>query len=673
MALVSAAPLPSQAQFWGSHIIPAAPAWQVGSDFAINFASGPSGQCYIPGVGYVPLSYIFSCTRAQTVPSYVTNADGTLTSCLSNSIRIGVGVGILIEESRTNLALSSGDQTNAAWTTLTSGAGTISVTGGSPVLAPDGVGSPALVTINRSALTDDAQLLQTFTGTAAAYSGGFYIMANADSEIGKQLTVGLFNGTNYTSSLVILTGGWQRVYQSATLAASASCAMFIGYRNGDTASTGSVAFLTCCAQAELGAGISSYIPTTNALVTRNADVIPINGLLLSLLQNATALTQFARVINVESTVGGGRIGATFNTGSGSAMCFINSSNAIAGFNHTTVFTPVALGGLTQFVGYPVNTVSSFSPSGISLVANGGIESTQALTMPTVTSAFLGSAGGASSFLNGYLQRLIFWNSQLGSTQRIALSQTYNTISATVGGQATNYYVPTELQPVSPVLVQYCHGAGEDQNAWTTDALKRPIREALLAQGYILSGSIAAGENWGNQAGLDSYTSQVTDAQARFGIQKLLIFSQSMGGLAGLLNVGNASFPAGMLKGIYLIYPACNLSWCYNDNASFKPEITTAYNIASDGSNYAAQTAGHDPVLLSGSAFTGIRMRFTSSFADMTVNKTANALQMQALVAAYATESDLLNTIGPHGDPSNFMPPANFIPLDMVKFFNRCLS
>src|SRR4029450_7617101 len=55
-----------------------------------------------------------SITRAST--GYVTNSDGTLTSFGTNTLRIGNGTGLLVEDARTNLVLRSRDLTNASGT-----------------------------------------------------------------------------------------------------------------------------------------------------------------------------------------------------------------------------------------------------------------------------------------------------------------------------------------------------------------------------------------------------------------------------------------------------------------------------------------------------------------------------------------------------------------------------
>jgi hypothetical protein len=248
----------------------------------------------------------FSVTRAQTGLRFVDNLDGTVTPFAANTLRIAPGKGLLIEQPYTNLLLQSADLSNAAWSNSLTGSGTLSITGAAGV-APDGTNTASLVTVNRSAVTDQAQRFQSFSGTAVAYGGGFYVKANSNADIGKTITVGLWNGTttNFPATIV-LTGGWQRAPNSATLAASGTCNVSIGYSANDNAGTGQVNFQVWGGQANIGAGLLSYVPTTTAPVAVAGDVITANGIALTTLQS-TAATIFARVWGAQSNVAGDRI------------------------------------------------------------------------------------------------------------------------------------------------------------------------------------------------------------------------------------------------------------------------------------------------------------------------------------------------------------------------------
>lgn len=603
-----------------------------------------------------------SVTRAQTVSSFVDNPDGTVTAFAANTPRIAQGVGLLIEEARTNLLLQSDNLANAAWSLLQAGSGTASITANAGT-APDGTNSAALLTLGRSATTDVALINQTFTATATFYSGSVYVKAATNADIGNSISIQFSQfgggGTPVGSNIrAILTGAWQRITVSAVLAATPNYQLFIGYNLNDGVSTGATNILVWRGQSELGIVPTSGIPTTTAPVTRNADVITMTGPILTAYK-AAAVTQYVKTTNVANFFAGGApqlvafspAGQTaYYTAANQTTMYIGSGpNA----ESATVGNSVTIGDSSLLTSGPIITVSSYSASGDSIVSNGGTETTSARVMPSPTSVSLGNQGGAF-FLNGYISRLALWNSQLASATRIALSQTFNLTTPTVGGQAAQYLVPTA--PLNGKLIMYVHGAGDTLLWLNTNAIG--TREALLRQGYILAGSAAAGDNWGNQAGLDSYTALYNDILTRFpSVSKIMMYAGSMGGMCSLLTIGNNTFP---VKAWYGVFPVTNLAAEYA--LSFTAAINTAYNIPGGGS-YATQTAGHDPNLLSGSLYT-LPMRFTASPSDTTVPKTQNTDLEAAKVAATTPEHFVLTSFGAHGDASNFMPS------DVVSFFGR---
>jgi hypothetical protein len=85
-----------------------------GSAFDMNFATNQYSVASLSNL---------TVTRAQTVPSYVDNPDGTVTSFAANTLRIAPGKGLLIEGASTNLAHQSADLSNAAWSTFANGTG----------------------------------------------------------------------------------------------------------------------------------------------------------------------------------------------------------------------------------------------------------------------------------------------------------------------------------------------------------------------------------------------------------------------------------------------------------------------------------------------------------------------------------------------------------------------
>ena len=225
-----------------------------------------------------------------------------------------------------------------------------------------------------------------------------------------------------------------------------------------------------------------------------------------------------------------------------------------------------------------------------------------------------------------------------------------TVNSTAGGQAIKILIPDNY--ISSAVV-YHHGSGENAASLTGDVLKADVVTRLLADGYLLASSDAAGNNWGNQAGLDAYSALQDYLVANYAPTKTAIFSQSMGGLTGLLTAANG------LPGLcawFGIYPVCSLSSMFALNAgTYAAAIRTAYGIAANGSDYSTKTAGHDPVLVSPSLFTFLPMRFWASPDDTVVEKTTNSDAMKTNVTESKAESEVIICSGDHGDQSHFSP------------------
>lgn len=212
-------------------------------------------------------------------------------------------------------------------------------------------------------------------------------------------------------------------------------------------------------------------------------------------------------------------------------------------------------------------------------------------------------------------------------------------------------------------VHYHHGAGETYTAVLADSLKAGVVDALLAAGYVVAGSTAGGENWGNQSGMDAYYRLHCYALLNYRVRGVLALSQSMGGLTGLLCLRDQRVP---YKGWYGIYPVCSLADMFAANAgTYAGPIRSAHGIASDGSDYAAKTAGHDPLTYTAADFPAVGIRLTASYSDTVVSRAANGDALASLLSATAAECSVVAASGNHGDSSHFLPS------DTVDFFDRC--
>ena len=227
---------------------------------------------------------------------------------------------------------------------------------------------------------------------------------------------------------------------------------------------------------------------------------------------------------------------------------------------------------------------------------------------------------------------------------------FTTVDTTAGGYTVKILIPDNY--VSSAVV-YHHGVGENAGSLTSDTLKAGVVDRLLTDGYLLASSSAAGDNWGNQAGLDAYTALQAYLVTNYAPAKTAIFSQSMGGCTGLLTAANGF--AGLCAW-FGIYPVCNLANMFGGNSgTYASSIRSAFGIAGDGSDYASKTSGFDPALKSASLFNRLPMRFWSSPGDTVVNKTNNSDAMATLVAASKAESTNVLCTGDHGHTSHFDP------------------
>jgi hypothetical protein len=236
---------------------------------------------------------------------------------------------------------------------------------------------------------------------------------------------------------------------------------------------------------------------------------------------------------------------------------------------------------------------------------------------------------------------------------------YSTIDTTAGGQNVRLLVPPNY---AGRCVVYHHGVGEDYTSITGDSLKTDLVNRLTDDGYLMASSTAGGVNCGNQLALDSYAALQSYLVTNYAPDGTAIFSQSMGGLSGLLSA--ATRFTGLLAW-FGIYPVCSLANMFGGNAgTYAGAIRDSYGIASDGSDYSSKTSGHDPALLSGSLFAGLPMRYFASYSDTSVTQTGNTDAMTAVVAASKAENIVVQCIGEHGHTSHFKPA------DVADFLDR---
>lgn len=191
-------------------------------------------------------------TRATTATTILSNgligsvASGVPRSCYSLA---GVYLGYLAEGARTNLCLRSEELDNAAWT-----ASNITVVADA-VAAPDGATTADTLTADAG----NGTLLQAFTIASAVKVFSIWLKRKTGT---GNIDLTLDSGSTWTTQTV--TASWNLYQVTQTLANPTAGIRIV--TSGD-------AVWAWGGQLEAASFSSSYIPTTSAAVTRNADLL----------------------------------------------------------------------------------------------------------------------------------------------------------------------------------------------------------------------------------------------------------------------------------------------------------------------------------------------------------------------------------------------------------------
>lgn len=191
-----------------------------------------------------------------SAPYHGANVDGVkyfTTKLDGSSIPDATLKGYLTEGTRTNLLTYSEQFDNAAWTksNITATANSIS--------SPDGTTTADTLTASSA----NGTILQTATSTSAAHTLSVWLKRKTGT---GNVDLTLDGGTTWTTKTI--TSSWARYDISQTLANPSS---------GIRIATSGDKIYAWGAQLEQSSFASSYIPTTTATVTRNADLLTYPG------------------------------------------------------------------------------------------------------------------------------------------------------------------------------------------------------------------------------------------------------------------------------------------------------------------------------------------------------------------------------------------------------------
>jgi hypothetical protein len=385
--------------------------------------------------------------RTSTASYY--DASGVLQTAAANTPRFdhnpatGESLGLLIEEQRVNIYLQSEAFDNASW-----GKNRSSVTADAAV-APTGTSVADKLVEDTSTNTHfifqdislTANTVYTFSCYVKSTERNVYIetrfSANWAAYVGTgfNLTTGVV--TSGTGKIENVGNGWYRCSITATFGAANATGGISIYPTSGTSTfytgNGTSGIFLWGAMLEAGSFQTSYIPTTTAAATRNADAASMTGVNFSSWfrqdegtitaeydvtgYNPAALSTFYRAISMNDGTSTNRmIIANTNTGSNLYPYGFMQTN---GVTQAEFYITAAQFG--------INTVRKTS---LAYKFNDTVFITQALsattdttcTVPVVTQLGIGSDPGGSNTLTGHIRRISYYPARLSNTQLQTLTQ-----------------------------------------------------------------------------------------------------------------------------------------------------------------------------------------------------------------------------------------------------------
>jgi hypothetical protein len=373
----------------------------------------------------------YTATTTQAITNYIpvlqTAASGV--ARFDNNPTTGESLGLLIEESRTNLVTYSSEFDNAAW-----GKASVTVTADT-IVSPDGTITGDLMKSNSNGNDFVGQSPTLATTTVATYS--FYIK-NVDATISRMMarnsvtsmeiyinwsgstlsSLTLDKGTS--TSFVAVGNGWYRV--QATFTTGETNQQFRIYPDSNGA--GKSAFVWG-AQAEAGSFATSYIPTVASQVTRAADAASMTGTNFSTWFNqgqGSFIVNAARAA-VQDSSGGGGYGRILGNDSAnnSFLEYAPSGNllVVSGVASYTFTVPSLSTAASVFN----NMAVAYDSSGISVTANNAAVQVSSASARMKTSDRLNifSTGTGGYLSSGWVKKIAYYPLKVTSTNMQALT------------------------------------------------------------------------------------------------------------------------------------------------------------------------------------------------------------------------------------------------------------
>jgi hypothetical protein len=363
----------------------------------------------------------YTATTTQAITNYIPVLQSAASGVarFDNNPTTGESLGLLIEESRTNICLYSSDFSNAAYNLVNA---TVAV---NTDIAPDG-------TLTADTLTGTAsfgRIYQSVNYTAGAWTFSIYVKKKSSSsvfaiafsetgagdEVSWNINTGVVasQGANVSSATITDVGLYWRVTATSTRTATTGkeLRIFAGYGTN-------INPVIWGAQLEAGAFATSYIPTVASQVTRAADAASMTGTNFSSWYNQGEGTLFSNSITPDTAAA---FIITITDGTGN-----NQINTVSGAAGGGAFQVGVNGTLVVNTGtrqLNSKTAGAYKVNDFSVSTNGSAVSTDADgILPIVNRLDFGRRSDTTSFnINGTIKKFAYYPIRLSNTNLVALT------------------------------------------------------------------------------------------------------------------------------------------------------------------------------------------------------------------------------------------------------------
>lgn len=365
---------------------------------------------------------------------------GTLTSFSANVPRISATNGLLIEESRTNIAFnnsgsfaSGGSETAGQTDPLGTSVAFLFTENTSNSshgrfinnATPAGSTTYTVSMFLKAGTADRVQIAPATQHAASNVYANFYLNGS-----GSVSATGAGASGSFIQSL---NSGWYRAGFTFTTSASPTASSLLGIYSLVTGSETrapsfvgtSRTFYSAMAQYEVGKTVSSYIPAPFANATRGADSLVttstsfINSTEGTLYVSATT-SAFLDAAGSDQTLVGLNDGTTSNF---DGLRRLASDTTVRGMTITGGASQSSISGGTVADATAVKVAYAYKANDMALSINGGAAVTDTSgTMPTVTTLRFGAATSSTGFLNGYLKAVKYWTIRISDADLALATQ-----------------------------------------------------------------------------------------------------------------------------------------------------------------------------------------------------------------------------------------------------------